>query len=133
MSEELNTLDTPVLRMKGADLPSRAPRVLFSLNTPEDIQNFATGCDSDIGGTSTVRLDVARSQHTHNSEPLVTAKFWGDMSLRVKPGLEGKLRGGYAGIKTKVCVVDAISRRKRNNLIGSTDTVWRVDRGRFEP
>lgn len=93
-----------VLRMQGADPPARQPRTLFSFNSREDIQDFATGCDSDIGGTSTVHLDLDESpEHNTSIGKPATGKFWGDMRLGVKAGLEGKLRGGYAGFRNKVC------------------------------
>lgn len=92
-----------VLRMQGADVPSRTPRVLFTFNSPEDIQQFATGCDSDIGGTSTVNFTLDEStERNDNIGKLATGRFWGDMRLEVKHGLEGKLRGGYAGFRNKI-------------------------------
>lgn len=96
--------------MQGVDEPSRAPRLLFSFNSKDDIQQFATGCDADIGGTSTVNLGVEKSPERNKSiGKLATGKFWGEMRLNVKPGMEGKLRGGYAGFRNKVCVVPAIA------------------------
>ena len=50
-----------VIRMAGADEPSRAPLGLWTFNTKEQISQFATGCDGDIGGTSTVHLDLDES------------------------------------------------------------------------
>jgi NADH dehydrogenase [ubiquinone] 1 alpha subcomplex assembly factor 1 len=89
--------------MQGADGPPRAPRTLFSLNTKDDVQQFATGCDADIGGLSTVHFELDESPETNASIGRPgTAKFWGDMRLEVKSGLEGKLRGGYAGFRNKV-------------------------------
>jgi NADH dehydrogenase [ubiquinone] 1 alpha subcomplex assembly factor 1 len=86
--------------MQGADAPSRHPKTLFTLNSTADLQQFATGCDSDIGGLSTVHLDLDGSEA--NIKTKATAKFWGEMSLSVKPGLEGKVRAGYAGFRNKV-------------------------------
>jgi NADH dehydrogenase [ubiquinone] 1 alpha subcomplex assembly factor 1 len=31
-----------------------------------------------------------------------SAMFWGDMRLQLKPGMEGKVRGGWAGFRNKV-------------------------------
>ncbi|KAG5645534.1 hypothetical protein DXG03_005809 [Asterophora parasitica] len=91
-----------VLRMKGADTISRAPRTLFKFNTPEEIKLFATGCDGDIGGTSTVNLGLEDSLEVNKLVgQQATGKFWGEMRLGVKSGLEGKLRGGYAGFRNK--------------------------------
>jgi len=95
--------------MKGADLPCRAPRTLFKFNSQDDIDQFATGCDADVGGTSTVHLE--RYQNEKEDTSVIgggggarggTGVFWGDMRLGVKAGLEGKIRGGYAGFRNKV-------------------------------
>jgi NADH dehydrogenase [ubiquinone] 1 alpha subcomplex assembly factor 1 len=92
-----------VLRMQGAEEPSRIPRTLFTFNSNADVHQFATGCDSDIGGTSTVHLDLDESPDINASiGRQATAKFWGDMRLGVRTDLEGKLRGGYAGFRNKV-------------------------------
>ncbi|THH19821.1 hypothetical protein EW146_g1424 [Bondarzewia mesenterica] len=89
--------------MQGTETPSRAPITLFTLNSREDLAQYATGCDADIGGTSSVHLDLDENpEHNKTIGKPATAKFWGDMRLGVKPGLEGKLRGGYAGFRNKV-------------------------------
>ncbi|EEB90803.1 hypothetical protein MPER_10943 [Moniliophthora perniciosa FA553] len=100
---------TNIVKMSGADEPSRAPRTLFSFNTPEDIQMMATGCDGDIGGNSTVHFDLDTTPK-HN-EPIgkpATARFWGSMRLDVQPKYRGRLRGGYAAFRNK----------RRNSLFG---------------
>ncbi|KAF9561963.1 complex I intermediate-associated protein CIA30 [Agrocybe pediades] len=89
-----------IIFMRGVEGPVRSPRTMFSFNTPEDIKQYATGCDADIGGLSTVHLDL-------NTDPEVNRPigkpasgiFWGDMRLKVKPGFEKKIRGGYAGFR----------------------------------
>lgn len=89
--------------MQGADEPSRLPRTLFTFNSREDIRQFAAGCDADIGGTSTVHLVLDESPKNNASiGKTATGVFWGDMRLGVKAGLEGKVRGGYAGFRNKV-------------------------------
>jgi NADH dehydrogenase [ubiquinone] 1 alpha subcomplex assembly factor 1 len=89
--------------MQGAEEPSRIPRTLFKFNSKADVQQFATGCDSDIGGTSTVHFDLDESPEINAGiGRQATAKFWGDMRLGVRTGLEEKLRGGYAGFRNKV-------------------------------
>ncbi|KAG6832812.1 hypothetical protein H0H92_009431 [Tricholoma furcatifolium] len=94
--------ETEIVRMQGADPVSRAPRVLFTLNSQEDVALFATGCDGDIGGTSTTHLDLEESPAINESiGRKATVKFWGEMKLGVKPGMEGKVRGGYAGFRNK--------------------------------
>lgn len=95
--------------MTGADPPSRAPHTLFSFNSQDDLRMYATGCDADIGGNSTVNLDLdeASTPHTHTRThnartKHATAKFWGDMRLDVRPQYQGRVRGGYAAFRNKV-------------------------------
>ncbi|KAF8907346.1 complex I intermediate-associated protein CIA30 [Gymnopilus junonius] len=91
-----------IMLMKGAEGPLRAPKTLYTFNTPEDVQQFATGCDGDIGGLSTVNLDL--DPRPEINKPIgkpATGLFWGDMRLQVKPGYESKIRGGYAGFRNK--------------------------------
>ncbi|KAF9223453.1 complex I intermediate-associated protein CIA30 [Gyrodon lividus] len=91
-----------VLRMEGANLPSRAPITLFNLNTQEHIKQFATGCDADIGGTSTLNFELDESlERNKGSGGVATARFWGEMQLAVRPELQGRIRGGYAGFRSK--------------------------------
>lgn len=88
--------------MKGADGPVCAPITMFSFNTLEDIQQFGKGSDADIGGLSTANLKL--EERPEINQPIgkeATGVFWGDMRLKVKPGMEGRIRGGYAGIKSK--------------------------------
>ncbi|KAH9481658.1 Complex I intermediate-associated protein 30, mitochondrial [Psilocybe cubensis] len=88
--------------MKGADAPARGPKTVFTFNTAEDIQGFATGCDGDIGGLSTVALEL--DERPEVNEPIgktATGVFRGEMRLSVKPGMETKIRGGYAGFRNK--------------------------------
>ncbi|KAG2756618.1 complex I intermediate-associated protein CIA30 [Suillus brevipes Sb2] len=91
-----------ILRMEGADAPSRAPLTLFRLNSKQDIEQFATGCDADIGGTSTVHLDLDEHlERNKGSGSTATGRFWGEMRLDVRPELQGRIRGGYAGFRSK--------------------------------
>lgn len=91
--------------MSGADDPIRTPISLFKFNTHEDVQQFATGCDADVGGTSTVNFALDESTSASSEKPGTigrpTAKFWGDMRLGVRHGLEGHIRGGYTGFRSK--------------------------------
>ncbi|PBK75523.1 CIA30-domain-containing protein [Armillaria solidipes] len=90
------------VHMTGADIPSRAPRTLFSFNTRDDIRQFLTGCDADIGGTSTVHFDLDESpKHNAAIGRAATGVFHGDMRLAVKTGMEGQIKGGYAAIQSK--------------------------------
>ncbi|KAK7044219.1 hypothetical protein VNI00_007941 [Paramarasmius palmivorus] len=91
-----------IVRMSGADQPSRAPRTLFSFNTPEGVQMMATGSDRDIGGNSTVHFDLDTTPKVN--EPIgkpATARFWGNMRLDVQPKYQGRIRGGYAAFRNK--------------------------------
>ena len=122
--------------MQGAEEPSRIPRTLFTFNSNADIHQFATGCDSDIGGTSTVNFDLDESPGINASiGRQATAKFWGDMRLGVRTGLEGKLRGGYAGFRNKVCkffVGHMSTECIIHSLIVTTYIIRKYDRGRLQ-
>ena len=84
-------------------MPSRAPRTLFTFNSKEDIKQYATGCDGDIGGYSTVHLDLDENpEHGAKLGKPATGVFWGEMRLDVKPGMERKILGGYAGFRNLV-------------------------------
>ncbi|KAL5526643.1 hypothetical protein ACEPAF_8367 [Sanghuangporus sanghuang] len=88
-----------ILRMDGLNPPNRSPMSLCSFNTKEDLQRYSIGVDSDVGGTSTARLDFVPNPHDSNGKG--TARFWGDMRLGVRNDLRGKIRGGYAGFRSK--------------------------------
>lgn len=88
--------------MRGADMPSRNPKTLFTFNSQDDMRMYATGCDGDIGGNSTVKLELDESEHNAQINKSATAKFWGDMRLDVKPQYQGRVRGGYAAFRNKV-------------------------------
>ena len=95
-----------VILMKGADSPISTARTLYSFNTPADIKQFATGCDGDIGGLSTVHFDLDERPEINKSiGKAATGMFWGDMRTQVKPGMEKKIRGGYAGFRNKARVL----------------------------
>jgi len=88
--------------MRGADGPIRAPKVLFTFNSRDDIQLYATGCDGDIGGRSTVHIDLDENpEHNAHIGKAATGVFWGEMRLDVKPGMEGKILPGWAGFRNK--------------------------------
>lgn len=95
--------------MKGADPVGKA-RTVFTFNTPQDINNVATGCDGDQGGLSTVNFTL--NTRPEINKPIgkpATGMFWGDMQLKVKPGMEKKIRGGWAGFRNKVLSFLSIS------------------------
>ena len=70
---------------------------MFTFRSPEDVAQFVHGSDADIGGTSTSHFELG---------PDGKGRFWGDMRLAVKPGMERKIRGGYAGFRTRVRTPD---------------------------
>ncbi|KAF8519290.1 complex I intermediate-associated protein 30-domain-containing protein [Gautieria morchelliformis] len=86
------------IKMEGGN-PPRRPTTLWTFHSQEELSQYAVGCDADIGGTSTCNLTMGEEGK---------GRFWGDMKLAVKPGLEQKVRGGYAGFRNKT----------RNTLFG---------------
>ncbi|KAJ7056573.1 complex I intermediate-associated protein 30-domain-containing protein [Mycena amicta] len=103
-----------IIRMEGADIPNRGPRLLYSFNTPLEVSEAVLGSDSDIGGRSSVNFALDKSSA---DEPIgrPTAKFHGHLSLDVRPDLRGRINTGYAGFKTPV----------RSTLFGKiTDNVY---------
>ncbi|KAJ6577386.1 NADH:ubiquinone oxidoreductase complex I intermediate-associated protein 30 [Mycena capillaripes] len=86
--------------MEGAELPNRAPRLLYSFNTPTEVSEVVLGCDGDIGGFSTVNFTLDTTSETEDiGRP--TAKFHGNLRLDVRPDLVGRINSGYAGFKTQ--------------------------------
>jgi len=75
--------------------PDTGPKTLWSFDGENSLHNYALGCDSDIGGTSTTNFTMGE-----DGKP----RFWGDMRLAVKPELQGRIRGGYAGVRSRVSV-----------------------------
>ena len=95
--------------MAGTEDPVRTPITLLTFNSAEDLSQFATGCDGDIGGLTTARLDLDTSSADPAAglralqPPRPTGKFWGEMRLGTRPGFENQIRAGYAGFRSKVC------------------------------
>lgn len=91
--------------MEGAEEPSRAPKTLFTFNSREDVNDVALGCDADIGGSSTVHFDLDESSASNEKSVAYlgrpSAKFWGEMRLSVQQQMKDKVRGGYAGFRSK--------------------------------
>jgi len=98
-SQSMRDSSVKMLTMSGADEPSKTPVMLASFDKADGVREFATGCDADIGGTSSVHLDYVADPASPNGAGY--AKFWGEMRLGVRQGLEGKLRSGYAGFHRK--------------------------------
>lgn len=94
-----------VMRMEGTNEPYMGPKTLVNLRRPSDLRQLAIGCDADIGGSSSAHLDfVAEPDNVLNDDADAQgyARFWGDMRLNVRSGMEGKMRSGYAGFRTRV-------------------------------
>lgn len=72
---------------------STEPKTLATFRSKQDLSHYITGCDADIGGNSSCKLDLG---------PDGKGRFWGEMRLDVRPGMEKKIRGGYAGFRNKV-------------------------------
>ena len=89
--------------MDGLNQPSRAPMQLLSFNNKEDLQNYSLGVDSNIGGTSSAHFDFVPNSNDPNGKG--TARFWGEMRLGVRSDMRGKIRGGYAGFRSKVNIL----------------------------
>ena len=81
--------------MAGADEPHRSRRTLFNFKTEDDLRQFVVGSDKDIGGLSTAHMDL--------KGPGGTARFWGNLSMDVRPDMQGKLlKSGYTGFRNRV-------------------------------
>ncbi|KAJ7116401.1 complex I intermediate-associated protein CIA30 [Mycena epipterygia] len=103
-----------IVNMEGAELPNRAPRLLFSFNTPAETSEVVLGCDADIGGFSSVNFSLDTTSESE-SVGRPTAKFHGTLRLDVRSDLVGRINSGYAGFKTPV----------RSTLFGKvTDNVY---------
>ncbi|BGP42438.1 hypothetical protein JCM10450v2_006534 [Rhodotorula kratochvilovae] len=92
--DHLRQRSQQVLRA-SPEMPHGDVLPLVSLRSQDDLQNFALGCDADIGGRSTVNLDLG---------PEGKGRFWGKLASDLNPGRrkEGVIeRGGYAGFRNK--------------------------------
>ena len=87
--------------MDAVEGPARTPNTLLRFHTTKDMERLAVGCDADIGGTSTAQLSFD-PESPNSAGGLGTARFWGVLRLGVPGGNEGKLKSGYAGIRSKV-------------------------------
>ena len=105
--------------MSGVDDPSLTPKLLCSFNSQTALQQYAKGCDEDIGGYSTMNLTL------DESGPTPVGKFWGKMKLNVRPELQGKIRTGYAGFRSMVSsAIRSCIRESLINIAAPNDTFW---------
>ncbi|MBW0492422.1 hypothetical protein O181_032137 [Austropuccinia psidii MF-1] len=98
--------------------PFRRPLPIFEMTHPSHLDQFALGCDSDMGGFSTVQLAIQQS----SSKPTLHGVFRGVIRTElnadaVKAGILKS--GGYAGFRTKV----------RTMLIGEDS--WNAEQHEF--
>lgn len=66
--------------------------LFYSLTSMEDVKTMATGCDSDIGGLSSVKVDLDPKESK--------GRFWGTLSSEI-PRSSKMERSGYAGFRNK--------------------------------
>ncbi|KAI9321305.1 complex I intermediate-associated protein 30-domain-containing protein [Dichotomocladium elegans] len=78
------------LRMEGLQ-GWRKEMPMATLNTKTDLDNWALGCDKDIGGFSTASLEIT---------PQGTGRFFGNISLDL-PANRDIEHSGYAAIRSK--------------------------------
>lgn len=70
-------------------------RLLFQFKTPEDLEQWSTFSDAELGGNSTAQLALAE-------EPTGTAVLSGTFSTAVGEGAHARLRrSGFAGMTSK--------------------------------
>lgn len=65
---------------------------IYTLSTPEQVQAMATGCDADIGGLSSVKVDLDPKDGK--------GRFWGTLSSEIPRSCKLE-RSGYAGFRNK--------------------------------
>ncbi|PWN89841.1 NADH:ubiquinone oxidoreductase complex I intermediate-associated protein 30 [Acaromyces ingoldii] len=68
--------------------------LLYPLRSSQDLSQVARGCDADIGGLSSCRLDLDESGSTS------AARFWGTLSSELPRGAKIE-RSGYAGFRNR--------------------------------
>jgi len=79
-----------VIYMKGASTPSRRPKSLYTLRSQEDLREFVTGSDRDMGGASSARLELDQDGK---------GVFKG--SLRATVMTSKNVLGGYAAFRSR--------------------------------
>jgi len=80
---------TKAVRMDATPWQREMP--LISLNSQEDLKQWAIGCDRDIGGFSEAHLEIT---------PEGKGRFYGNISLDL-PSNPEIVRSGYAAIRSK--------------------------------
>ncbi|CAI2170485.1 6269_t:CDS:2 [Funneliformis geosporum] len=79
--------------LKANPAPWNNEQLLLRLNSVKDLENWAVGCDKDVGGFSDSKLEITEEG---------CGKFHGNISLDVPKDNPRITRSGYAGIRSKV-------------------------------
>lgn len=105
---------------------TRGPLPLWQISKPGDVDDFATGCDKDMGGLSSVKVDLAQGSAGRRAVMIPRAgdgvagdaaapvskptefepeashhgRFWGTLSNQVPRGA-GLERAGYAAFRNR--------------------------------
>ncbi|KAI9616566.1 hypothetical protein H4Q26_010964 [Puccinia striiformis f. sp. tritici PST-130] len=98
--------------------PFRRPLPIFEMSDPSHLEQFALGCDADMGGYSTIQLAIQQSP----TDPFPHGVFRGTLRSElseqaIKTGILKS--GGYAGFRTRV----------REMLIGEDN--WNAEQHQF--
>src|SRR5258707_156084 len=81
-----------VISMQGAFM-SGQPKILFKYRSPHDIRQHISGSDTDIGGSSTAKLDISPEDGR--------GRFSGVINMNVPKLKDGSTLGGDAGLRNR--------------------------------
>jgi NADH dehydrogenase [ubiquinone] 1 alpha subcomplex assembly factor 1 len=91
--------------MKGAEVPSRSPKSLYTLRSKGDLAGFVVGSDRDMGGASSANLGL-------NDEG--KGLFRGSLRATVMTSKGGL--GGYAAFRSRVSWCPFLKRKTQTVL-----------------
>lgn len=77
---------SPPTTAEGAHVP------IYTLSSPEEVKSMAIGCDADIGGLSSAKVDLDPQEGK--------GRFWGTLSSEIPRNAKIE-RSGYAGFRNK--------------------------------
>jgi NADH dehydrogenase [ubiquinone] 1 alpha subcomplex assembly factor 1 len=81
------------------------PLEVFHIAAAEDLSKIALASDSDLGGSSRIDLRLGASGEADESWAMKGVPhgiFSGRTSLAVREEIQGRVRGGFVGWRTKV-------------------------------
>jgi len=81
-----------IISMQGAFM-SGQPKILFKYRSPHDIRQHISGSDTDVGGSSTAKLDISPEDGR--------GRFSGIINMNVPKLKDGSTLGGYAGFRNR--------------------------------